>query len=115
MRNPIGGSYIQPWTFPVCRPDAVDSFVILAPSNARFDAALREVESFLKGCFPEYDFLANGESTPFDGDYEVLPICGFGGDDPGTLRVLDYPEQSVMMGIAAALKGFRPGMPPSLN
>ncbi|MER8408137.1 hypothetical protein NKH16_26290 [Mesorhizobium sp. M1307] len=48
---------------------------------------------------------------PFEGDYQVLPICGVGGDVPGTLRVLDYPEHSVMMGIAAALKGFRPGLP----
>ncbi|WP_352816293.1 hypothetical protein [Mesorhizobium sp. M0435] len=40
---------------------------------------------------------------PFDDDYQVLPICGVGGDEPGTLRVLDYPKQSVVMGIAAAL------------
>ncbi|MER9829146.1 hypothetical protein NKJ51_12265 [Mesorhizobium sp. M0134] len=95
--------------------DEVDSFIILPPSGARSDAALREVEAFLKVCFPKYDFLANGESMPFDGDYEVLPICGVGGDEPGTLRVLDHPDQSVMMGIAAALKGFRPGQKPLLN
>ncbi|MER9870198.1 hypothetical protein NKJ35_24025 [Mesorhizobium sp. M0136] len=95
--------------------DAVDSFVVLAPSGARSDAALREVEAFLKGCFPEYDFLANGEAMPFDGDYQVLPIRGVVSDEPDTLRMLDYPEQSVMMGIAAALKGFRPGRPPALN
>ncbi|MER8778755.1 hypothetical protein NKL05_33355 [Mesorhizobium sp. C420B] len=59
--------------------------------------------------------LRNGESMPFDGDYRVVPICGVGGDVPGTLRVLDYLDQSVMMGIAAALKGFRLGQPPVLN
>lgn len=83
--------------------DQVDSFIILPPSGARSDSALREVEA-LKGCFPEYEFLANGESMPFDGEYQVLPICGVGGDEPGTLRVLDHPDQLVMMGIAAALK-----------
>ncbi|WP_376704459.1 hypothetical protein RQ479_06190 [Mesorhizobium sp. ISC25] len=93
--------------------DEVDSFVVLAPSNARSDASLREVEAFLKRCFPEYDFLANGQAMPFDGDYQVLPICGVVGDEPDALR--DYPEQSVMMGIAAALKGFRPGRAPALN
>lgn len=94
--------------------DEVDSFVILAPSGARSDAALREVEAFLKGCFPEYDFLANGEALPFEGDYEVLPICGVS-DEDGEPRTLPYPEQSVMMGIAAALKSFRPGQPAALN
>ncbi|MES0168267.1 hypothetical protein NKJ87_20130 [Mesorhizobium sp. M0027] len=95
--------------------DEVDSFIILPPSGARSDAALREVEAFLKGCFPEYEFLANGEIMPFDGEYQVLPICGVGGEEPGTLRMLDHPDQSVMMGIAAALKGFRPGQKPALN
>ncbi|MER8555514.1 hypothetical protein NKH69_00015 [Mesorhizobium sp. M0976] len=52
---------------------------------------------------------------PFDGDYQVLPVCGVVGDDPDTLRMLDYPEQSVTMGITTALKGFRPGQPPALN
>ncbi|MER9972948.1 MULTISPECIES: hypothetical protein [unclassified Mesorhizobium] len=52
---------------------------------------------------------------PFDGDYRVLLICGVGGDEPRTLRALDYPDQSVMMGIAAALKGFRFGQKPALN
>ncbi|MER8389163.1 hypothetical protein NKG60_26425 [Mesorhizobium sp. M1428] len=69
----------------------------------------------LKRCFPEYDFFLNGDTEPFEGDYQILPICGVGGDEPGTLRVLDRPEQSVMMGIAAALKGFRPGRTPALN
>ncbi|MER8710281.1 hypothetical protein NKH49_33105 [Mesorhizobium sp. M1088] len=45
----------------------------------------------------------------------MVPICGVGGDEPGTLRVLDHPDQSVMMGIAAALKGFSPGLPAALN
>ncbi|MER8409286.1 hypothetical protein NKH16_32385 [Mesorhizobium sp. M1307] len=45
----------------------------------------------------------------------MLPICGVGGDEPGTLRVLDYAKQSVMMGIAAALKAFRLGRPRALN
>ncbi|MER8420271.1 hypothetical protein [Mesorhizobium sp. M1329] len=63
----------------------------------------------------QYDFFANGDTEPFEGDYQALPICGVGGDEPGTLRVLDHPEQSVMMGIAAALKGFRPGRTPALN
>ncbi|MER8925762.1 hypothetical protein [Mesorhizobium sp. M0859] len=94
--------------------DQVDSFIILPPSGARSGSALREVEAFLKGCFPEYDFLANGESTPFDGDYEVLPICGVS-DEDGEPRTLPYPDQSVMMGIAAALKGFRLGQEPALN
>ncbi|MER8387333.1 hypothetical protein NKH14_17750 [Mesorhizobium sp. M1380] len=95
--------------------DEVDSFIILPPSGARSEAALRGVEAFLKGCFPEFEFFANGDALPFEGDYHVLPICGVGGDEPGTLRVLDHPDQSVMMGIAAALKGFRPGKPPALN
>ncbi|MER9420537.1 hypothetical protein NKI95_32300 [Mesorhizobium sp. M0306] len=29
----------------------------------------------------------HGDIWPFDGDYQVLPICG--GDEPGTLRVLE--------------------------
>ncbi|MER8716225.1 hypothetical protein [Mesorhizobium sp. M0228] len=80
--------------------DEVDSFVILPPSGARSEAVLREVEAFLKACFPEYDFLANGCGTPFDDDYQIVP---------------DFPDPSIMMGIAAALKSFRPGQPPALN
>ncbi|MER9217144.1 hypothetical protein NKI54_35210 [Mesorhizobium sp. M0663] len=87
--------------------DAVD-FVILAPTGARSAAALREVEAFLKGLFPEFDFMANGEAMPFDGNYEVLPICGVSGA-AGEPNTLPYPDQSVMMGISAALKGFAPG------
>lgn len=71
--------------------DEVDSLVILAPTGARSAAALREIEAYLKGCFPEYDFLANGEALPFEGDYQVLPICGVGGEEPGTLRVPTTP------------------------
>ncbi|MER9900848.1 hypothetical protein [Mesorhizobium sp. M0130] len=95
--------------------DEVDSFIILPPLGHRSEPVLREVEAFLKRCFPEYDFFANGDTEPFEGDYQALPICGVGGDEPGTLRVLDHPEQSVMMGIAAALNGFRPGRTPALN
>ncbi|MER9961614.1 hypothetical protein NKJ72_11715 [Mesorhizobium sp. M0045] len=92
--------------------DEVDSFVILAPTGSRSAAALRQVEAFLKGCFPEYDFLANGESSPFEGDYAVLPICGVS-DEGGEPRTLPYPDQS--LGIAAALKGFKLGLPPAFN
>ncbi|TKB99729.1 MAG: hypothetical protein E5W81_02080 [Mesorhizobium sp.] len=58
---------------------------------ARSEAALRQVEVFLKGCFPEYDFLANG-----GGDVVRHRLLGpaalrGGGDEPGTLRVLDHP------------------------
>ncbi|MER9596678.1 MULTISPECIES: hypothetical protein [unclassified Mesorhizobium] len=95
--------------------DEVDSFVIAPPSGARSEAVLREVEAFLKGCFPEYDFLANGDGVPFQDDYQVVPIRCVCGDEPGTHRLLGYPDQSVMMGIAAALKGFRLGLPPALN
>ncbi|MER8778483.1 hypothetical protein [Mesorhizobium sp. M0977] len=95
--------------------DEVDSFVILPPSGARSEAVLREVEAFLKACFPEYDFLANGCGTPFDDDYQIVPIRCVCGEEPGTLRLLDFPDPSIMMGIAAALKSFRPGQPPALN
>lgn len=74
-----------------------------------------EVEAFLKRCFPEYNFFANGDTESFEGDFQILPICGVDGEELGTLRVLDHPDQSVIMGIAAALKGFRPGQPPALN
>jgi hypothetical protein len=97
--------------------DVVDSFVVLAPSGAdyRSAAALREVELFLKGCFPKLDFYASGDALPFEGDYKVLPICGDAGDDPDTLRKLVYPDRALMLGIAAALKGYRPGHQPTLN
>ncbi|MER8760350.1 hypothetical protein NKH69_32925 [Mesorhizobium sp. M0976] len=55
--------------------DEVDSFVILPPSGARSEAVLREVEAFLKACFPEYDFLANGCGTPFDDDYQSVAFA----------------------------------------
>ncbi|MER8555918.1 hypothetical protein NKH37_27765 [Mesorhizobium sp. M1217] len=48
--------------------DEVDSFIILPPSEGRSDAALREVEAFLKRCFPEFEFFANGEALPFEGE-----------------------------------------------
>ncbi|RWB06048.1 hypothetical protein [Mesorhizobium sp.] len=95
--------------------DEVDSFIILPPSGHRSEAALREVEAFLNRCFPEYNFFANGDTESFEGDFQILPICGVDGEELGTLRVLDHPDQSVIMGIAAALKGFRPGQPPALN
>ncbi|MER8503625.1 hypothetical protein [Mesorhizobium sp. M0955] len=63
---------------------------------------MREFEAFLKGWFPEHDFLANGCAMPFGDDYQVVPIRCVHGDEPGTLRVLQCPDQSVMMGIAAA-------------
>ncbi|MER8967265.1 hypothetical protein NKI25_16325 [Mesorhizobium sp. M0808] len=56
--------------------DEVDRFIILPPSGARSESDLRGVEAYLKSCFPEYDFFANGDILPFDGDYQVLPICG---------------------------------------
>ncbi|MER9651074.1 hypothetical protein [Mesorhizobium sp. M0199] len=90
----------------------MDSFIILPPSGARSQSALRGVEAFLKSCFPEQD-LFQRRHLAFDGDYQVLPICGVGGDEPGRLRVLECPTQ--WMGIAAALKAFRLGRPPAVN
>lgn len=91
----------------------VNSFVVLAPSGTEFrsHAALREVETFLKGCFPKLDFYANGEGLAFEGDYKVLPICGVADEDP----MLVLPDRVLMRGIVAALKGFRPGHSPTLH
>ncbi|WP_292653955.1 hypothetical protein [Mesorhizobium sp.] len=77
--------------------DEVDSFIILPPLGRRSEPVLREVDAFLKRFFPEYDLFANGDTEPFQGDFQILPICGVGGDEPGTLRILNPPEQSVMM------------------
>ena len=95
----------------------VKAFVVLAPSGAEFRsrAALRAVETFLKGCFPKLDFHANGDGLPFEGDYKVLPICGVADRDPDTLNMLVLPDRVLMSGIAAALKGFRPGHSPTLH
>jgi hypothetical protein len=95
----------------------VNSFVVLAPSGAEFRSAtaLREVETFLKGCFPKVDFYANGDGLAFEGDYKVLPVCGLAGEDPDGLHMLVLPDRALMQGIAAALKGFRPGHSPTLN
>ncbi|CCV06627.1 hypothetical protein MESS2_340028 [Mesorhizobium metallidurans STM 2683] len=95
----------------------VNSFVVLAPSGKEFrsQAALRAVETFLKGCFPKVDFYANGDGLPFEGDYKVLPICGVADEDHDTLNMLVLPDRVLMSGIAAALKGFRPGHAPTLH
>lgn len=100
-------------TSPSSASAEVNSFVVLAPSGTEFrsQAALREVESFLKGCFPKLDFYANGDGLPFEGDYKVLPICGVADNDP----ILVLPDRVLMRGIAAALKGFRPGHSPTLH
>ncbi|MER8667210.1 hypothetical protein NKH45_08365 [Mesorhizobium sp. M1156] len=83
--------------------DEVDSFIILPPSGARSQSALRGGSRHPEELFSRIRFYCQRRHFAFDDDYQVLPICGMGGDEPGTLRVLDYPKQSVMMGIAAAL------------
>lgn len=90
--------------------DEVTSFVVLVPSVADFrsERALREVETFLKGRFPGLDFMASGDALPFEGDYQVLPLCGVPGNEPGTLLLLDHPGEALMQAISAALHGFRP-------
>ncbi|UDL90353.1 hypothetical protein LGH82_02935 [Mesorhizobium sp. PAMC28654] len=97
------------------RPNAaeVSSFVILAPSGQfRTDKALRQVEAFLADRFPTLTFYANGDTPPFDGDYNIVPICGVPGKEPDSIRMLDYPPRSLMLAIDAALQGFRPtGLP----
>lgn len=96
--------------------DKVDSFVIVAPGEWP-DAGLRELETYLKGRFPELEFFANGGH---ENDYLVVPMRGVAvdgpdGDGSDGLRMLDPPDPSVMFGIEAALKSFRPGRPPALN
>jgi hypothetical protein len=88
----------------------VSSFVVLPPSGPfRAEAALRGIEAFLAGRFPGLVFYANGDGAPFEGDYRLVPICGVPGDEPDTLRMLNYPPQALLHAIDAALKLFRPG------
>ncbi|RWN30162.1 MAG: hypothetical protein EOR97_17475 [Mesorhizobium sp.] len=87
----------------------VSSFVVLPPSGPfRAEAALRGIEAFLGGRFPGLVFYASADAAPFEGDYRLVPICGVPGDQPDTLRMLDYPPQALLLAIDAALKLFRP-------
>lgn len=87
----------------------VSSFVVLPPSGPfRAEAALRGVETFLADRFPGLLFYASAGAAPFEGDYRLVPICGVPGDQPDTLRMLDYPPQALLLAIEAALKLFRP-------
>lgn len=94
--------------------DEIDSFVIVAPSGARSEADLRDVEIYLKSRFPDLEFFASGEE-PFEGDYLVVPMRGIAGEGEDALRMLDPPDPVLVLGIQAALKAFRPGQPPAIN
>jgi hypothetical protein len=91
----------------------VTSFVVLPPAGPfRAEAALRGIEAFLASRFPGLLFYASADAELFEGDYRLVPICGVPGDQPDTLRMLDYPPQALLLSIEAALKLFRPaGLP----
>ncbi|MER8969084.1 hypothetical protein NKI25_25900 [Mesorhizobium sp. M0808] len=96
-------SSILPSTFPACLPGTRST----ASSSCRRQAGGRNrpcagARGIPEELFSRIRFYCQRRHFAFDDDYQVLPICGMG-DEPGTLRVLDYPKQSVMMGIAAAL------------
>jgi hypothetical protein len=87
----------------------VDSFIIFPPSGVfRGERALRGIEAFLGERFPGLLFYANGDIPPFDGDYQLIPVIGVGGDSTDPIRVLDAPSETLLLAIEAALKLFRP-------